>query len=463
MQTLASCLVASFTSSSVRAADEEFCTDYVLVAISQYWQSVDEGCGLTGLRWSADYKGQYNWCLTAHRWVAENETQARERMLKECRENKAGKRDTDMRAADPGAINESRVINEESNSKQLESTVTLGAGEEKDVTTTELNEKLLAAIAENNVERVKQLYDKGADLQFVTQNTELIKKFNMASRLGSGVTLQGDAPVSLQGNTVNGEPQAETPVSESLLSYAVSKGLLDVGLWLLEHDTSGLTKKRLQALKQDLLGNALIMAVKQKEKEKVQSLIEKGAPVDYELDMNFGTPLYFAVVDGNIELTKLLLEKGANPKYSTNAGENMLNFALGNVELLQLLLDYGADPDSNGESASAQSYPLIQAIKHGYSEDVELLLSKGANTEINDYDVAYPLLIAVQKGQEDSVKALLNHGANPNVIYNSVAPGKCADDLPNLVPLDEALKTGNEKIIQLLRQAGARTKNALCP
>ncbi len=447
---------------SVSAADTDFCTDYVLVAISQYWQSVDEDCGFTGSRWNSDYKGQYNWCITTHQWIAENETQTRERLLKECRANKASKsssappdQNTVRDAARADSAKESPVASKH----QIPKTPTTNNKSDK----TALNEQLLKAVADNDVVKLQQLYEAGADLQFVTDNPKLINRYGMSYHLGKGITIKGDGSTTVKGNVINHQPQQEKPVSESLISYAVANGLYDVGLWLLEHQKSEIPEKHRQSLKSELLGNALIAAVKKKDTQTLQTLINKDAPIDYELGMNFGTPLYFAVRDGNVQIAKLLLKKGADPKYSTNGGVNMLNYALKNIELLQLLLDHGADPDSNGESSETLSYPLMQAIKLGNIKAVDILLSKGANTEISGYDdVPYPLFLAITNNQIDIVETLLKHGANPNLIYNDVSPGECIENTVNITPLDEAEKTGNSEMIQLLKRSGAKHSKEIC-
>ena len=464
-QTLTLCSVLTLTSIPASAADADFCTDYVLVAISQYWQSVDEGCGFSGSRWNSDYKGQYDWCITAHQWVAENEMQARERLLKECRANNKAhnKSVTPEQDATEEDITKPSINKTALTTADNQAPETTRAAAKKEDEKPSLNEQLLKAVADNDVVKLQQLYEAGADLQFVTNNPKLINRYGMSYHLGKGITIKGDGSTTVKGNVINHQPQQEKPVSESLISYAVANGLYDVGLWLLEHQKSEIPEKHRQSLKSELLGNALIAAVKKKDTQTLQTLINKDAPIDYELGMNFGTPLYFAVRDGNVQIAKLLLKKGADPKYSTNGGVNMLNYALKNIELLQLLLDHGADPDSNGESSETLSYPLMQAIKLGNIKAVDILLSKGANTEISGYDdVPYPLFLAITNNQIDIVETLLNHGANPNLIYNDVSPGECIENTVNMTPLDEAEKTGNSEMIQLLKRSGAKHSKEIC-
>ena len=62
---------------------------------------------------------------------------------------------------------------------------------------------------------------------------------------------------------------------------------------------------------------------------------------------------------------KTLLAKGADSNYTTNGGQNMMNYSVENIELLTLLLEHGADPNNNGESAYSNNLPLAHAIKLG--------------------------------------------------------------------------------------------------
>ena len=440
-----SMLVLSSTLAS--AADEEFCSDYVLIAISQYWQSIDQGCGYTGVRWSANYKGQFDWCLSAHQWVAENEMDTRAQLLEECRSAPSANHDAEI-------TDDNHSVNKTSSENKGD-----------------LNERLLHAVAKNDLEETKRLVAEGADIRFVTNDSALIKTLGMSSysikadnASKSSVLTSSKATVAKlnNDNASSNDQDVGLVESESLLSYASSKGLVDVGLWLLKQDEPLLTPKKKEGIRADLLGRALIQAVKSKDSEKVSEYLDKGASVNYELDQNFGTPLYFAVIQGDISLAKTLLEKGANLKYSTNAGKNMLSFALDKPKLLALLLDHGADPNSNGESPNIKDYPLIEAVKQGDASVVELLMSHGADANIYDYEVQYPLLQAIANQQVEIVEVLLEHKVDPNVVYNESSPGICAKNSGNIAPLSEAMKIGNSDIIMALREAGAKTVEEIC-
>ena len=46
--------------------------------------NLDDGCGLTGARWSFDFAGHYAWCLGATKGQANSETWARKASIIDC-------------------------------------------------------------------------------------------------------------------------------------------------------------------------------------------------------------------------------------------------------------------------------------------------------------------------------------------------------------------------------------------
>ena len=418
------------TPSSVAvAADAEFCTDYVLSAIAQYWEGVNNNCGFTGAQWSSNYKGQYSWCLSAHQWVAENETRDRKKLLEAC---------------------SLQIITEVANDEDTER-VDISPAAQKSMS---IGEEFLRAIVDNDVTKAKALVGQGADIAFQTQDEVLIKELGMSYR-------KEKKDITNKASEAN-KSQKSSTISESALSLAISKGLLDVGLWLLEENKDALDESEITDYKSTLLGNALIESVKEDKVDVVKALLNRGASVNYELDDNSGTPLYFAVMKGFIPICKLLLNKGANPRYTINGGGNMINLALDKVDLLELLLEHKADPNSNGELTEQASLPIVKSVTADNTQAVELLMKYGANADVYDYEVSYPLISAIQNKQIDVIKLLLKYNANVNVVYNSSSPGSCVKGEKNIIPLSAALETESDVIIALLNDAKAKSLESLC-
>lgn len=115
----------------------------------------------------------------------------------------------------------------------------------------------------------------------------------------------------------------------------------------------------------------LILACYYNNKEVVSELLANDAQIDTAIEM--GTALMAAVVKGNYEITKMLLENGANPNLRDANQSTALIYAtlFKNKEILQLLVAYKADKSlKDARSFSALDYAnqfndndLIQILK----------------------------------------------------------------------------------------------------
>ncbi|KAF3401910.1 Ankyrin repeat domain-containing protein 50 [Penicillium rolfsii] len=119
--------------------------------------------------------------------------------------------------------------------------------------------------------------------------------------------------------------------------------------------------------------------------------------------------LYKASELENLEMTRALLDQGANP----NTGGFYFGCAIQaaarrtTVELVQLLLDRGADINATG---GYHGSALLGAAQYGNTEIVILLINAGANiNERGQFGTA--LAVARDKGHEDVVKILEKAGA----------------------------------------------------
>ncbi len=124
-------------------------------------------------------------------------------------------------------------------------------------------------------------------------------------------------------------------------------------------------------------------AIKESDATKVTQLLTDG--VDPNILGGEGYPLLtHSVLLNNLEITKLLLERGANPnKTEENAFMTPLMRAAfqGNANIVSILVEAGADvnaTNSLGETA------LMKAVTYDSVDVVEYLLSKGANPNLQD-------------------------------------------------------------------------------
>ena len=155
--------------------------------------------------------------------------------------------------------------------------------------------------------------------------------------------------------------------------------------------------------------------------------------VDVNAPGNDGTPaLHWAVRTDELEMARLLLGAGADPKQANRYGVTPLFLACanGNEAMIRLLLDAGADPnaaDPTGET------PLMEAARVGTLGAVKLLLERGAVLDARDPAFEQTaLMVAVRENHPDVVAFLVERGADVNARTRTGATP--AWILPNSVP-----------------------------
>ena len=124
----------------------------------------------------------------------------------------------------------------------------------------------------------------------------------------------------------------------------------------------------------------------------------------------------------------------------------------------QLLMDklHGKDPanlflyvpdDSALQVAVKGKVGFLSGQKEFFDDPalVQALLDRGANVNVRDLDDATPLINAVRLGRVQTVRLLLSHHADPNITYGN-----------GITPLALAREKGDQKLVQMLKQAGAK-------
>lgn len=125
----------------------------------------------------------------------------------------------------------------------------------------------------------------------------------------------------------------------------------------------------------------LIDAVKTGDIKKVESYLEKGVDINSRGGLYLWPPLHYAVHDNNLDMVKLLIDKGANVNRKTMEQVTALMWAtdIGNTEIV---LENGADIDAiNFKGHTA----LIIAVRKEKLEMVKFLIDNNAelNTKSN--------------------------------------------------------------------------------
>jgi ankyrin repeat protein len=107
-------------------------------------------------------------------------------------------------------------------------------------------------------------------------------------------------------------------------------------------------------------------------------LLDGGAQIEARARNGFmNTPLQVALLPGNEATTRLLLERGADPLVRQERGFAPIHEAalLGRRDLVDLLLDHGADIDSR---ANDGRNAVSEALRGGHPELADYLRARGA-------------------------------------------------------------------------------------
>ena len=193
---------------------------------------------------------------------------------------------------------------------------------------------------------------------------------------------------------------------------------------------------------------------------KVRLLAGHGANVNAQSKKGMTPLLIGADINGNIEVVKFLLSKGAEIAPKGTPETALLEAADANdVEMVRLFLEKGSDvnaKDPIGDTA------LMSAASFGNVEMIQLLLAKGADVNVVDTDVALtlkngpvglgrftPLLNAAVYASPQAIQLLLDAGARVNV-----------QDIRGMTPLMRAIASDrpNPAVVKLLLARGADPK-----
>ena len=309
------------------------------------------------------------------------------------------------------------------------------------------DETLLKAAKLGDYIKVKQVLDNGANPNFSDKNG--VTPLLAAAHMGSSATLRMLLAANVEVNFV----------PSGLRQFALSKSHAPLDeRELMEAASRGET--------------ALNAAVRQGHVTDAHYLLSNGARIDLA-NRHGEAPLFVAVTAGNLEMVKMLLERGANPNsVEQDNRRNRLALAKhamgknsvlitavqkGHLDVAKLLVETGADVNYRGFMGKTAAYV---AVENGRRKQLGHLLDEKAGVNIVSLAGISPLMEAAKLGNRRVVADLLASGADVNVIerpelgYARETQGGSSSGMTALM---FAARGGHDDVVSQLLQAGAET------
>lgn len=185
----------------------------------------------------------------------------------------------------------------------------------------------------------------------------------------------------------------------------------------------------------------LVQAIQDRNLHLARQLISHGSNVNQHTPQG-ATPLHYAARSGQITITLLLLQQGADPQALYQSEWTPLHFAAkgGHVDVAKLLLKYGTSVNGLERKIT----PLHIAVQEHHGRMASFLLAHGAMVEATFKEGWTALHIAAQNGDIDITRLLLDSGA-PIDATNAIG----------ITPLHSAALSGHRKLAQYLLDRGA--------
>jgi ankyrin len=214
--------------------------------------------------------------------------------------------------------------------------------------------------------------------------------------------------------------------------------------------------------------HALKLAVAKGDVELTKLLLQKGVDVNTK-SANDMTVLHAAAMASNIALCDLLIQSGAeiNAKATLAVSGELLvdatplSFAINSTQLMRLLIQSGADVNARVKRVQEPHYEegtiFFSLIGTGKVEAMQYLADHGANLNTlvttsrgSTHSLLYHTLL---EGDADAIEILLQHHVDPN--------SGCENDQGFTSTLHEALMKKKFGFVQLLLQRSATVNSTL--
>ncbi|GMH36826.1 hypothetical protein BSKO_04699 [Bryopsis sp. KO-2023] len=289
----------------------------------------------------------------------------------------------------------------------------------------ELNRNLLFAAGSGDIDRVKGLLAKGADMSFMHDGSTALHYAAQEDHMGVVKRLTKEsADVDAQND--NGVTPLIIAAQNDHLD--VVEVLVKAGADVNAQTDTGITP--------------LIIAAQNGHSNVVEVLVKAGANVDAQ--SNTGTKaLHITAQNGHLDVVKVLIKAGADIDAQSDQGSTALYLAarVGNLDVAKFLVKAGATVDLKTDMGVT---PAMVAAEQGEVEALEFLLESGADVDAQSDQGASALYVAAQNRHLDVVKVLIEAGADVDAKLDS-----------GTTALFSTAQMGHLEIAKVLVKAGA--------
>ena len=208
---------------------------------------------------------------------------------------------------------------------------------------------------------------------------------------------------------------------------------------------------------------ALVIACSRGHLEVADLLLENGADPNFKIEDGYWTrlkalfgksqgnpeprniPLLVAISEGNEQIVKLLLDKGAEVEALDENGCPAVWKALSLEKpgIAAMLLAKGANASFRDKDGNTL---LMIATRHGYREIIGILLTKKVDTNLVNAKGDTALMMAAAAGDMSIVSVLWENGATSN-----------AENADGFTALDFSSRSGQTQVANALKKAGAKS------